>query len=196
MITPVGDRDLSSPLLRLPFELLNKIGDYLRSTDRVCFALSCKFLFSINSQIELKRLDILGPARLHYLGFLDRIRPFSAQGMPNVDGWRICCRCMKLRPRRAEHWIGIIRHFPKRSKWRCKHAKLRKRPGLPLRPSRNTCVLEWALGATTMCPQCALAIYQEYGRNGKCWECARGVFERLPKSLQTRRALIRTGRGA
>lgn len=165
-------RDMKIPVLRMPVELIREIAKRLPSTDRVCFALSSKYVLSASYETKLEPLSTFAPFRSNYQNFLGRVRPLNDEGQPDATSWRICGDCLKLRPRGPEHWVEDLRKFPKPSKWRCMHANLRRTPWLPLWHSRSSFILGWAWGVLTTCPQCAVALCAKFD-NRMCGRCAR-----------------------
>ncbi len=97
----------SSPLFRLPIEILIQIFKNTDNTDQLCLALTCKFLLQIAESLHLE----VHSAREHELvtccttmeDILRRIKPLNRRGQPS-RAWHVCLDCVRYRPTRKSYW--------------------------------------------------------------------------------------------
>ncbi|KAJ0414581.1 hypothetical protein BJY00DRAFT_318665 [Aspergillus carlsbadensis] len=95
----------SSPLLRLPLELLQMVFDHADPQTRLMLSLTCKWLlFTFSNKLSPDAL-----IHLTEFGRYDMLRllhPRVPRTLALSLEWNICRRCEKLRPTSTEYWTA------------------------------------------------------------------------------------------
>lgn len=129
----------SSPLTRLPSEILVEIFNHVGLIDQLVLAFTCKHLLQVSTLVSLKMSNFVG-ARLAegskqssiMENLLKRVKPLTAAGRPK-KGWQICVDCLRYRPVRMSYW------------------KKKRRTG-PI--TWDGWVVHWNDGYSLQCPEC------------------------------------------
>ena len=97
----------SSPILRLPTEILVEIFDHTGPVDQLALALVCKHLLQVSASISLKTSSLVGRRvsrhRSTMEDLLRLVKPLNTAGRPK-KAWAICVDCLQYRPTKRSYW--------------------------------------------------------------------------------------------
>ncbi|KAI1378050.1 hypothetical protein F4677DRAFT_414300 [Hypoxylon crocopeplum] len=136
----------TSPLLKLPNEILLRIFAYASWDEKLFFALTCKTLLDVTTMTTVVIPSALSH-RVHHLSgcpgmlsLLHLLGPRGPHGHPK-ETQGLCCDCYRYRPRRISYWKCILKHL--------------LTEGACLTPEGyESAVTHWNTGYSYQCPEC------------------------------------------
>ena len=150
----------SSPLVRLPAELLLQIFSFGKSIDQLCLALTCRRLLQISSIRPIKipsvaiHRNLPPPQRSRVdLTLLRRLVPLDAQGQRKRT-LALCCDCLKYRSTDDSYWEKDGERYVFQKPWEGSWK------------SWDNIVARWTRGTSFQCPACWL---EEKSTYTKCY---------------------------
>ncbi|KIX92577.1 uncharacterized protein Z520_11753 [Fonsecaea multimorphosa CBS 102226] len=136
----------SSPLFRLPHELLLEIFRLCRLPDQIAFAITCKHLLHVSTIVSLKVSRRECPDLQTMEKLLKVVRPLNKAGRVKKT-WLNCLDCLRWRPRKKSYWTKKLQHLPFRDEMRA--------TWMPwLDENSDNRVLRWNENYSLQCPEC------------------------------------------